>query len=172
MAALSSCVCKPRIFGNWYYITLKFLFILSICLALSSVIYLAISPLFALNHNLFPSKWERNTKPKQPIRIQGLFKVTNQITGKCSVIYSQIALIFAPSHISFCSLDQWWRWGGGDWEDVVWVGDKDVHHIVKWPVNNCKCFSNYSKPKDMALNIYYLFCFPTKNPCLSFWNFC
>lgn len=113
MAALSSCVCKPRIFGNWYYITLKFLFILSICLALSSVIYLAISPLFALNHNLFPSKWERNTKPKQPIRIQGLFKVTNQITGKCSVIYSQIALIFAPSHISFCSLDQWWRWGGG-----------------------------------------------------------
>ena len=30
----------------------------------------------------FPSQWEMNTKTKQLIRFQGLFKVTNQIAGK------------------------------------------------------------------------------------------
>ena len=38
--------------------------------------------LLALNRTFSPSHWERNTKTKQPIRFQGLFKVTNQIATK------------------------------------------------------------------------------------------
>ena len=33
---------------------------------------------FCSKSHLFPSHWERNRKTKQPIRFQGLFKVTNQ----------------------------------------------------------------------------------------------
>jgi len=38
--------------------------------------------IFCSKSHLFPSQWEWNTKTKQPIRFEGLFKVTNQITGK------------------------------------------------------------------------------------------
>ena len=47
--------------------------------------------LFCSKSHPFPSQWQRNTKTKQPIRFQGFFKVTNQIAGKCSAIYSRIA---------------------------------------------------------------------------------
>ena len=38
--------------------------------------------LFALNRIFFPAKEEATLKTKQPTRFQGLFKVTNQITGR------------------------------------------------------------------------------------------
>ena len=38
--------------------------------------------IFCSKSHHFPSHWKRNTKTKQPIRFQGLFKVTNQITRK------------------------------------------------------------------------------------------
>ena len=37
---------------------------------------------FALNCIFFPANEEATLKTKQPIRLQGLFKVTNQIAGK------------------------------------------------------------------------------------------
>ena len=41
-----------------------------------------IAPFFALNRIFFPAKEEATLKTKQPTRFQGLFKVTNQITGR------------------------------------------------------------------------------------------
>ena len=38
--------------------------------------------IFALNHIFFPANEQATLKTKQPIRFQGLFKVTNQIAGK------------------------------------------------------------------------------------------
>ena len=37
---------------------------------------------FALNCIFFPANEKATLKTKQPIRLQGLFKVTNQIAGK------------------------------------------------------------------------------------------
>ena len=53
-----------------------------ICLFLIDAIYSRIVPFFALNRIFFPANEEATLKTKQPIRIQGLFKVTNQIAGK------------------------------------------------------------------------------------------
>ena len=39
-------------------------------------------PFFALNRIIFPANDEATLKTKQPIRFQGLFKVTNVIAGK------------------------------------------------------------------------------------------
>ena len=41
-----------------------------------------IAPFFALNRILFPANEEATLKTKQAIRFQGLFKATNQISGK------------------------------------------------------------------------------------------
>ena len=51
-------------------------------LALTGAIYSRIAPYFALNRIFFPANEEATLKTKQPIRFQGLFKVTNQIAGK------------------------------------------------------------------------------------------
>ena len=51
-------------------------------LALTGAIYSRIAPYFALNRIFFSANEEATLKTKQPIRFQGLFKVTNQIAGK------------------------------------------------------------------------------------------
>ena len=51
-------------------------------LALTGAIYSRITPYFALNRIFFPANEEATLKTKQPIRFQGLFKVTNQIAEK------------------------------------------------------------------------------------------
>ena len=54
-----------------------------IWLALIGATYSRIVPFFALNRIFFPANEEATLKKtKQPIRFQGLFKVTNQIVGK------------------------------------------------------------------------------------------
>ena len=53
-----------------------------IWLALIGAIYSRIAPFFALNRIIFPANEEATLKTKQPIRFQGLFKVTNVIAGK------------------------------------------------------------------------------------------
>ena len=68
-----------------------------IWLALIVVIYSQIAPFFALNCIFFPANEEATLKKKQPIRFQGLFKVTDQITGKWktkSVIWQILQLLF------------------------------------------------------------------------------
>ena len=61
---------------------LKSLVVPVIRLALTGAIYSRIAPFFALNRIFFPANEEATLKTKQPIRFQGLFKVTNQIAGK------------------------------------------------------------------------------------------
>ena len=51
-------------------------------LALTGAIYSRITPYFALNRIFFPANEEATLKTKQPIRFQGLSKVTNQIAEK------------------------------------------------------------------------------------------
>ena len=53
-----------------------------IWLALIGAIYSRIAPFFALNCIIFPANEEATLKTKQPIRFQGLYKVTNLIAGK------------------------------------------------------------------------------------------
>ena len=67
-----------------YFITpiLKSLVVPVIWLALIGAIYSRIAPFFALNHIFLPANKQATLKTKQPIRFQGLFKVTNQIAGK------------------------------------------------------------------------------------------
>ena len=60
---------------------LKSLVVPVIWLALIDAIYSWIAPFFAFNRNFFPANEEATLKTKQPIRIQGFFKVTNQIAG-------------------------------------------------------------------------------------------
>ena len=61
---------------------LKSMVVPVIWLALIGAIYSRIAPFFALNRIFFPANEEVTLKTKQPIRFQGLFKVTNQIAGK------------------------------------------------------------------------------------------
>ena len=68
-----------------------------IWLALIGAIYSQIAPFFALNRIFFPGNEEVTLKTKQPIRFQGLFKVTNQIAGKWktkSIIWQILQLLF------------------------------------------------------------------------------
>ena len=51
-------------------------------MALIGAIYSRIAPFFALNRIFSPINEEATLKTKQPIRFQGLFKVTDQIAGK------------------------------------------------------------------------------------------
>ena len=51
-------------------------------LALIGAIYLRIAPPFASNCIFFPANEEATPKTKQPIKSQGVFKVTDQIAGK------------------------------------------------------------------------------------------
>ena len=68
-----------------------------IWLALIGAIYSRIPPFFALNHIFFPANEQATLKTKQPIRFQGLFKVTNQIAGKWktkSIMWQILQLLF------------------------------------------------------------------------------
>ena len=77
---------------------LKSLVVPVIWLALIGAIYSRIAPFFALNRIFFPANEEVTLKTKQPIRFQGLFKVTNQIAGKWKTksIISQILQLLFP----------------------------------------------------------------------------
>ena len=66
-----------------YYTILKSLVVPVIWLARIGAIYWRIAPFFALNHIFFPANEKATLKTKKPSRFQGLFKVTNQIAGKC-----------------------------------------------------------------------------------------
>ena len=66
---------KPSI-NRIYYTILKSLVVPVIWLALIGAIYSRIAPFFALNRIFFPANEEATLKTKQPIRFQGLFKVT------------------------------------------------------------------------------------------------
>ena len=76
---------------------LKSLVVLVIWLAVIGAIYSRIAPFFALNRIFFPANEEATLKTKQPIRFQGLFKVTNQIAGKWktkSIMWQILQLLF------------------------------------------------------------------------------
>ena len=60
-----------------------------IWLALIGATYPRIVPFFALNRIFFPANEEATLKTKQPIRFQGLFKITNQIAGKWKTEYHE-----------------------------------------------------------------------------------
>ena len=62
--------------------SLKSLVIPVIWLALIGAIYARIAPFLALNRIFFAANGEATPKTKQPVRFQGLFKVTSQIAGK------------------------------------------------------------------------------------------
>ena len=83
---------------NWVItLTLKSLVVSVIWLALIGAIYSRIAPFFALNCIFFPANEEATLKTKQPIRFQGLFKVTNQIAGKWktkSIMWQILQLLF------------------------------------------------------------------------------
>ena len=72
--------------NGWIYFQitpiLKSLVVPVIWLAPIGAIYSRIAPFFALNHIFLPANKQATLKTKQPIRFQGLFKVTNQIAGK------------------------------------------------------------------------------------------
>ena len=67
-----------------------------IWLALIGAIYSRIAPFFAWNRIFFPANEEATLKTKQPIRFQGLFKETNQISGKwkTSIMWQILQLLF------------------------------------------------------------------------------
>ena len=82
---------------------LKSLVVPVIWLALIGAIYSRIAPFFALNRIFFPANEEATLKTKQPIRFQGLFKVTDQIAGKWKTksIVWQILLLLFPKPLFF-----------------------------------------------------------------------
>ena len=61
---------------------LKSLVVPVIWLALTGAIYSRITPFSALNRIFFPANEEATLKTKQPIRFEGLLKVTDQIAEK------------------------------------------------------------------------------------------
>ena len=88
---------------------LKSLVVPVIWLALIGAIYSRIAPFFALNRIFFPANEEATLKTKQPIRFQGLFKVTDQIAGKWktkSIMWQILQLLF-PNSYFFPSKNGW-----------------------------------------------------------------
>ena len=87
---------------------LKSLLVPVIRWALIGAIYLRIAPFFALNCIFFPANEQATLKTKQPIRFQGLFKVTDQIAGKWKTksIVWQILLLLFPK-LSLFPLQKW-----------------------------------------------------------------
>ena len=82
---------------------LKSLVVPVVWLALIDGIYSWIASIFSLNHTFFPANEEATLKTKQPIRFQGLFKVTNQIAGKWktkSIMWQILQLLFPNSYFS------------------------------------------------------------------------
>ena len=86
-----------QIYNIFFTPILKPLVVPVIWLALIGAIYSKIVPIFALNRIFFPANEEATLKTKQPIRFQGLFKVTNQIAGKWktkSIMWQILQLLF------------------------------------------------------------------------------
>ena len=98
----SHYITERRISG---FITpiLKSLVVPVIWLALIGAIYSWITPIFVLNHIFFPANEEATLKTKQPIRFQGLLKITNQIAGKWKTmsIMRQILQLLFPKVLFF-----------------------------------------------------------------------
>ena len=98
----SHYITERRISG---FITpiLKSLVVPVIWLALIGAIYSWITPFFVLNHIFFPANEEATLKTKQPIRFQGLLKITNQIAGKWKTmsITRQILQLLFPKVLFF-----------------------------------------------------------------------
>ena len=98
----SHYITERRISG---FITpiLKSLVVPVIWLALIGAIYSWITPFFVLNHIFFPANEEATLKTKQPIRFQGLLKITNQIAGKWKTmsIMRQILQLLFPKVLFF-----------------------------------------------------------------------
>ena len=90
---------------------LKSMVVPVIWLALTGAIYSQIAPfLFLLRKNriFFPANEEAVIRTKQPIRFQGLFKVTNQIAGKWktkSIMWQILQLLFLK--LSFFPPQKW-----------------------------------------------------------------
>ena len=82
---------------------LKSLGVLVIWLALIGAIYSRIAPFFVLNPIFFPVEEEATLKTKQPIRLQGLFHVTDQIAGRWKTwrIMWQILQLLFPKLLFF-----------------------------------------------------------------------
>ena len=69
----------------------------------NGAIYSRIAPFFALNRIFFPTNEQATLKTKQPIRFQGLFRVTNQISGKWktkSIMWQILQLFVCKTLIS------------------------------------------------------------------------
>ena len=98
----SHYITERRISG---FITpiLKSLVVPVIWLALIGAIYSWITPFFVLNHIFFPANEEATLKTKQPIRFQGLLKITNPIAGKWKTmsIMRQILQLLFPKVLFF-----------------------------------------------------------------------
>ena len=98
----SHYITERRISG---FITpiLKSLVVPVIWLALIGAIYSWITPFFVLSHIFFPANEEATLKTKQPIRFQGLLKITNQIAGKWKTmsIMRQILQLLFPKVLFF-----------------------------------------------------------------------
>ena len=80
-----------------------------IWLALIGAIYARFAPFFALNHIFFPASEQASLKSKQPIRFQGLFKVTNQIAGKWktkSIVANFATFVSKLLFFSFQNMDE------------------------------------------------------------------
>ena len=97
-----------QIYNVFFTPILKPLVVPVIWLALIGAIYSKIVPIFALNRIFFPANEEATLKTKQPIRFQGLFKVTNQIAGKWktkSIMWQILQLLFPK--LLFFSPKKW-----------------------------------------------------------------
>ena len=68
-----------------------------------------IRTIFALNLIFFPANEQASLKSKQPIRFQGLFKVTNQIAGKWktkSIVANFATFVSKLLFFSFQNMDE------------------------------------------------------------------
>ena len=75
-------ILKPCLITLFITPILKSLVVPVIWLALIDAIYSQIAPFFPLNRIFFPANEQATLKTKQPIRFEGLFKVTDQIAEK------------------------------------------------------------------------------------------
>ena len=121
-----------------YFITpiLKSLVVPVIWLALIGAIYSRIAPFFALNRIFFPVEEEATLKTKQPIRLQGLFKVTDHIAGRWktwSIIWQILQLLFPK--LLFFPPKKWMNLIS-NWLSIV------VIKYLKWPSPVFERFQN------------------------------
>ena len=138
---------------------LKSLVVPVIWLALIDAIYSRIAPFFALNRIFFPANEEATLKTKQPIRFQGLFKVTDQIAGKWKSIMPNFAT-FVSKTLTF-SPQKWMnlisdRLSTASIKYLNWpstVFGQFPMDVIKW------CFSPNCTPLSSVTIIYWMgFC--------------